>query len=414
MPGGAACVLVGFRASGPSYHARPWRAPSGRERRFLIICRWSALRYLRLLVLAIFAVTAWYAGSARTARDYVVSHLLRARSVAYCSRIAAPWGSDTRGRGTVAHPYRSLTRLDESLRPGQVGCLRGGTYGGLDAWHLLDRSGSSGAPVTITGYPRETATVKGWIDVEASNTTVQNIRIDGSNTRRPGRIGSSCQENVSQPLTISGHDDILQRVDYFQSVASLRSTGIGIGFWGNTDGTIVRHNKIHDVGGCDFYDHLIYLAGGRNVQIYDNWLWDDAHGWGIKLDPGPSGARIWNNVIDRAGSGFNFGNSSGDQPTANNRVFDNVVMNSVGISNPDIHWHHPGVLVTSPGLLPSSVRNYVWNNDSYRNRGGMTSIARGVRRTQLSVSDNHRGVPQFRNAAIHDYSVVATAARRKH
>ena len=81
---------------------------------------------------------------------------------------------------------------------------------------------------------------------------------------------------MSQPLVIAGRNDVLEYDDYYQSVASLRGNGIGIGFWGNADNTIIRYSKIHDVGQCEAYDHLIYLSHGNNVQIYDNWIWNDA------------------------------------------------------------------------------------------------------------------------------------------
>ena len=74
---------------------------------------------------------------------------------------------------------------------------------------------------------------------------------------------------------IAGRNDILQYDDYFQSMPSLRGNGIGIGFWGHADNTIIRYSKIHDVGQCEAYDHLIYLSHGNNVRIYDNWLWND-------------------------------------------------------------------------------------------------------------------------------------------
>jgi hypothetical protein len=325
---------------------------------------------------------------------------------ARCSLYASPSGSDASGNGNISAPYATLQKLDQALSPGQTGCLRGGSYGGLTAWHQILANGASGARITITSYPGELASVTGWIDVEASYTTLQNIRIDGSNTLYPQHpAGVNCPNHVSQPLTIGGHDDTLQYLDYSQSIPSLRGNAIGVGFWGNSDNTIIRYNTVHDVGGCDFYDHLIYLAHSNNSKIYDNWMWNDPHGWGIKLDPGPQNARIWGNVIDGAGSGFNFANSSGDVPTAGNHVWDNIVMNSVGVSNPDIHWSHQGVLVTSPGLMGASTGNQLYNNDYYNDPGGVSNIS-GVSSSQLSLRGNTTAAPQFANAAGHDYTLV--------
>ena len=328
-----------------------------------------------------------------------------------CTRYAAPWGSDRR-RGTLRHPVRSLTVLDRRLWPGQTGCLLSGVYGGLQAWHRIDSSGTVGAPITIRSAPGQFAQVDGWVDIEGNYTTLENVRIDGSNTLYPTHpAGVTCRDHVSQPLVITGSHVILQHVNYYQSVRALRGSAIGIGFWGHPGDDIIRFNRIHDVGGCDFYDHLIYLAGGDGDQIYDNWMWDDPHGWGVKLDPGPTAARIWGNVIDRAGSGFNFGNSSGSAATSDNEVFDNLVVDSVGIRNPDIHWAYPGVLVTSPGMLPSSNGNRVFANDSYGNRGGFTDVASDVAPWQLTVTGNHSFAPGFANARAHDYLLVAAGAR---
>ena len=59
------------------------------------------------------------------------------------------------------------------------------------------------------------------------------LSIDGSNTfYKQVREGTNCRAPVSQPLVIAGRDDVLEYVDYFQSVARLRGNGIGIGFWG--------------------------------------------------------------------------------------------------------------------------------------------------------------------------------------
>ena len=267
--------------------------------------------------------------------------------------------------------------------------MRAGVYGDVSTWHDLSNSGTSTAQITISAYPGETAKVIGWVDLEGSYTTVSHLQIDGSNNLyKTHRAGTSCPAPVSQGLAIAGHNDILEYDDYYQSVPSLRGNGIGIGWWGNADNTIVRFNTIHDVGGCDFFDHLIYLGRGNNVQIYDNWMWNDAHGWGVKLDPGPTNARIHNNVIDAAGSGFNLGNSSGSDPTAGNQISNNVVMNSVGVSNPDIAWSHPGVLITSPGLLPNSTANTIYNNESYNNAGGITDINRTVTPAQITLTAN--------------------------
>src|SRR6202011_2882484 len=136
-------------------------------------------------------------------------------------------------------------------------------------------------------------------------------------------------------LAIAGHDDVLEYNDYFQSIPSLRANGIGIGWLGSPDTTIVHFNRINDVGGCLAYDHLIYLSHGNNVQIYDNWMWNDPHGRGVQLYPAPTNARVWGNVIDHAGEGFVIGNELGDT-VAGNQIYNNIVSNSTGLPTQNI------------------------------------------------------------------------------
>lgn len=325
-----------------------------------------------------------------------------------CDRFASTTGSDTSGDGSSGAPFASLQKLDQALAPGQTGCLDAGTYGSLTTWHQILSNGAPEARITISSAPGQTAMVVGWVDIEGSYTTLENLRIDGSNTlygQHPA--GVNCRPNVSQPLTVVGHDDTLQHLDYFQSVPELRGNAIGVGFLGtDADGTVIRYNEIHDVGSCDFYDHLIYLAGGNGARIYDNWMWNDAHGWGIKLDPGPTNARIWGNVIDHAGSGFMLANSSGARPTADNRIFDNIVMNSVGVDNPDINWSHPGVMASSPGMLSTSTGNRIYSNDSYHNSGGATNF-NAITSSQISVTNDTATTPHFADAAAHNYTLIS-------
>jgi hypothetical protein len=210
--------------------------------------------------------------------------------------------------------------------------------------------------------------------------------------------GVDCPGDVSQPLVIAGRDDILEYDEYFQSVPSLRGNGIGIGFWGNADNTVIRFDRIHDVGQCMAYDHLIYLSHGNNARIYDNWLWNDPHGRGIQLYPGPTNARIWGNVIDHAGVGFGIGNEAGTS-VRGNKIFGNVVINSTGLP-----WEN----------LTGAAINVYWggapgrgnsfnHNDSYGNPGGL-GHHRGV-----AARHNIRVDPHFVDPAGHNYLIPATA-----
>jgi Right handed beta helix region len=235
--------------------------------------------------------------------------------------------------------------------------------------------------------------VQGWVDLEGSYTTLSRLKIDGSNTfYREVREGTSCPAPVSQPLVIAGRNDVLEFVDYFQSVPSLRGNGIGIGFWGDADNTVIRFSRIHDVGQCEAYDHLIYLSHGNNVQIYDNWLYNDAHGRGVQLYPAPTNARVFNNVIDHAGEGFAIGNEPGDT-VSGNEIYSNIVTNSTGLASQSIpgegiHDYYGG----EPGT-----GNSFHDNILYSNPGGAGHLA---------AVDHYRNAtanPLLADPAQHDY-----------
>ena len=57
-------------------------------------------------------------------------------------------------------------------------------------------------------------------------------------------------------------------------------------------------------------------------------MWNDPHGWGIQVYPAASGADIYNNVIDKAGSGFVIG---GGIDVSHNTIQHNIVTNSTGL-----------------------------------------------------------------------------------
>jgi hypothetical protein len=316
-----------------------------------------------------------------------------------CSVIAAPSGSDRRGRGTRHRPYRTLERLAGALAPGQTGCLRAGIYGNLSHWADLRVSGRRGRRVTIRSSPGETATLVGYVVLEGDYLTLAQLRIDGSNrlyrTRRPG---VACPAPVSQPLVIAGHDDTLQYDDYFQSVPSLRSTGIGIGFWSHADNTVIRYSKIHDVGQCQAYDHLIYLSHGNNVQIYDNWLYDDAHGRGVQLYPAPTNARVFANVIDHVGEGFVIGDEGGAAPSGN-RIDANIVMHALGLPSEHIRGQAIHDLY---GGVPGT-GNVFFANDVFADPAGIGDL------TAVRRFGNFALAPGFVNAAGHDYRLAPSS-----
>jgi hypothetical protein len=287
-----------------------------------------------------------------------------------------------------------LHRLDISLRPGQTGCLRAGTYGGFSTRHDLSASGTWRRHILIRPYPREHVKLIGWIQMTGSHTTLLGFEIDGTNTFSASKECSI--KTTSAGLSIEGTGDVLERNDYYQSVPSLRGNGIGIGWSGSGDDTIIRWNRIHDVGQCRAFDHLIYLAGGRNVHIYDNWMWNDPHGWGVQAYPGPRNAHIYANVVYRAGSGFTIGGSS---TTSDNSIDHNLVVQSTGLPTAGTR----GAAISDYWVGTPGSSNVFSNNDSFRDVDGVGHVS------AVRVVDNITSNPDLIDPAAHDFRVRSTS-----
>jgi hypothetical protein len=321
-----------------------------------------------------------------------------------CDLVASPTGSDTSGDGSLAKPFQTLVKLDDALAPGQTGCLRGGDYGSVTTLHEIANGGTPSERITITAYPGESPTVTGWVDLVAPYTTISDLKIDGSNDFYTSHAaGSSCPNPASQSLDIAGEGDVFEHNDYYQSVASLRSDGIGVGFWGDADNAIIRYNRVHDVGACLQYDHLIYLDSGNNVQIYDNWLYNDHNGFGVSVYPHPTNARIYANVMSNVGVGVAIGDN-GTSTVSGNEAWNNVVTNTFNVPT-ESGGTLQAVLTLCAALDPTSVGNEIFDNDSYENPNGVSAINRSLGSAQISLAGNIDVDPEFADAATDDFAV---------
>jgi hypothetical protein len=307
-----------------------------------------------------------------------------------CTLYASPTGSDASGTGTPSSPLGSVAGLDWALKPGQTGCLLAGTYGSISTVHNLGNNGTATGQITITAAPGQSAKIVGLVELEGSYTTLSGLTIDGSNNLYSAqRSGTNCPYPVSNGLEIDGRGDIFEDNDFFQSVASLRGLGIGLGFNHPADDAIIRDNRIHDLGQCMAYDQMIYLAHGDGVQIYDNWMWNDPHGWGVQLYPAASNAHIHDNVIDGAGSGFVLGGSS---QVSGNTIDHNIILNPTGLPDAGVQR---GVGVSTCCGLGSG--NSFTNNIVAHSPGGIADAS------GITLSGNTTQAPALADVATHDY-----------
>jgi hypothetical protein len=323
-----------------------------------------------------------------------------------CDLYASPSGS---GNGSLAAPFGTVQQLETSLSPGQTGCLNAGTYGGLTTYNNLTKAGTSGNPITLTATPGDATvpTVDGYTVLDANYITLTGLALNGSNTFYAasnygvnGNASCAADGPGSNGLEVEGANDTLIHNNIYQvnnPPVDQSGNGIGVDFnhgTGGGDNTVIAYNKIHNIGNCDAYDHLIYLAGGNNVQIHDNWMWSNSHGYGISIYPDPQNAQIYSNVIDAAGVGFGFGSSFNGTT-----VTHNIVTNSVGLNDIDTGFTSLGGFAN---CLSSSTVS-VTNNDSYNNPGGVQGAGCPNGATfGTTMTEN----PSYTSQSTHNYTVT--------
>ena len=102
-----------------------------------------------------------------------------------CSGLAANFyvsttGNDTTGNGNIGNPWRTITKGQSMLQPGDTLLVRGGRYREAVT---LTKQGTSGNPITIKAYAGETPVldgteaVAGWIQCQSDDDflTVQGV-----------------------------------------------------------------------------------------------------------------------------------------------------------------------------------------------------------------------------------------------
>jgi nitrous oxidase accessory protein NosD len=289
-----------------------------------------------------------------------------------CTRTASTTGSDS-AAGTAASPYRTVQRLANSLKAGQTGCLRGGTYA-EDV--RVNQGGRAGAPVTLTSYPGESATVRGRLHVtdNADFVTFSRLYLDGENAT-----------NLPSP-TVNGDDVTFERND-----VTTRHTTIcfllGSDEYGRAMRTSIESNRIHNCGKmpANNHEHGIYVEASDDARIVDNWIYNNADR-GVQLFPDSQGTYVARNVIDRNGQGIIFSRESSG----------NVVEHNV-ISNSRLRWNVEDWELT--GLFNIARRNCVWTTRTgdYGRNGGIQPTGDFIATSNL-IAD-----PLFVNRDAGDY-----------
>jgi parallel beta-helix repeat protein len=247
-----------------------------------------------------------------------------------CSKVAATGGSDS-AAGTYAKPYRTLQKLADSLSAGQTGCLRSGTYSGNAS---LSRGGTAGAPLTITSYTGERATVVGklWIKDSANFVTFSSLNLNGLNA-----------SNSSSPA-VNGDDVAFVDNDVTNGDSAI-CFNLGATTYGRANRTLIQGNRIHDCGRLPATNlqHGIYVEHATGTRIVGNVIYDNADR-GIQLYPDAQASYVARNVIDGNGEGLLIAGGAedfGPQASSDNVIEQNVITNSLQRSNVESHWGSP-------------------------------------------------------------------------
>jgi Right handed beta helix region len=296
------------------------------------------------------------------------SHTAALSRAVPCTRYAAPGGRDG-NRGTKRSPFRTAQRLANSLRPGQTGCLRAGTYRDADTYVLrMRRGGVRDAPVTIRSYPGERATLVGIVHVPRGSNYVRLSRLTIRGTGGSNTVKIYAHRVIVQKSTITnwGRGD------------SCMILGSNDGY-GRATRVVVRSNRFHNCGSLahDNKDHGIYAQNVANGQIVGNVFWNSA-GRAIQLYPNAQQTRFAHNVVDggppSVRGGVLFGGDS--QHASNNNVVEYNVVAYAVTDNITSNWEDGLV-----GTGNIARRNCVWNagNDNIdRDEGGFVPQANTV------------------------------------
>jgi parallel beta-helix repeat protein len=314
-----------------------------------------------------------------------------ATALAVIAVSAAPASAATRCDRVASPGPGAAQQLVDSLEPGQVGCLHGGTYTG-DV--KVARPG-----ITLTRFGSERATVKGrlWVARGADGVTVEGLFLDGTN-----------RDTLPSP-TVNADKATFRRNDVTNNHHSI-CFDLGHQEWGRADNTRIELNRIHDCGRLPAtnHDHGIYVGIASNTLIRGNWIYDNAD-YGIQLYPSAQNTRVVGNVIDGNGEGITFSGEHG--LTSNGNVVEgNVIANSKVRNNVE-SWYPRG----NPIGRGNVVRNNCVKGGRYDYGNGGIGEQIGFRvegtiRTRATYAN--RGAGDFRLAAGSACRLVMAAAYR--
>ncbi|MEJ7862507.1 MAG: right-handed parallel beta-helix repeat-containing protein [Pyrinomonadaceae bacterium] len=286
----------------------------------------------------------------------------------------------------VAQPGPDLRAFLNTLIPGDVGCLRAGTYGARGTYAYWYPSGTPSAPITLMGYPGESMPViLGALYIEGNNLVLSRLLFDGPTGRLVTPTSSNPNGEVDQVSIYGDNVEV--------SHCEVRNNGYHAGIYlENAFNARLIGNYIHDNGrfgnlSSANMDHGIYFASGSGL-IANNIV---EHNWsfGVHIYPSASNVTVQQNTIIKNGkSGVIIGGQTTDcssttgcppQPT------NNIVVNNILALNGQ-HAIHSYELTTTGHIVRN---NLFWQNAA----GDIPSDER--LRRGLTFQNNIQADPRF-------------------
>ena len=192
-----------------------------------------------------------------------ISFLLPALAVA-AEYYVSTYGSDS-NPGTLSQPWKTVKKATSTLRAGDTAYFRGGTYQEYNI--TFSNSGSTGNPITLKGYPGETAIIDGannGIVFEIQNRN--HITLDSLTIRR-GNLA-----NIRIAYDYPATNITIQNCELKEFVANDNSATIYV----NTSGAeniLIQNNLIHSVQGYHGNAAGIIIFRGGTLTIRNNVIY---------------------------------------------------------------------------------------------------------------------------------------------
>jgi parallel beta-helix repeat protein len=305
-----------------------------------------------------------------------------------CTKVASPSGSDS-AAGTAVAPYKTASKLANSLSAGDVGCLHDGTY--VEDVRI-GRGGSPNAPVTLTSYPGERAKVIGrfYVPKGSNFVTVSNLDLNGTPNQGTNAANDPSPTVNAENVSFTGNDV----TNDHNAICFLLGNS-----WGAVKNTVIDGNRIHDCGRlpAENHAHGIYVEMSTNARIVNNLIYDNADR-GIQLYHDAQSTEIRGNVIDGNGEGIIFSGDYG-YTSNNNIVEDNIISNSNQRNNVE-SWYPSGNPIGSGNV----VRNNCIGGGSYdKGNGGIAQEWGYTVENNNTITRN----PKFADRGAKDFRLQA-------